>query len=211
MATGRKFRGFYFITDAMLSVNGIVEDVEQALEAGSVIVQYREKRKVDRMILVEEATAIKNLCKSAGVVFLINDDVYLAKEVNADGVHIGQDDMPIEDARRILGDNAVIGVSVRNVEQAKEADAKGASYLAVSAVFPTTTKPDAGPSVGVEGVKKIRAVTDLPLAAIGGLNFDNIPQVISAGADMICAISTSLAGGKVKENIQKIIAMFPSF
>lgn len=210
MNVKRKLRGFYFITDAGLSVNGIMEDVRQAVEAGSVIVQYREKRKLDRGVLIKEALEIKKLCKPADVIFLVNDDVYLAKEVGADGVHVGQGDMPVEEARRLLGDDAVIGVSVRNVEQAKEAEAKGATYLAVSAVFPTTTKPDAGPFVGVEGVKKIRAVTDLPLAAIGGLNFDNIPQVIAAGADMICAISVSLAGGKVKENIQKILFMFPS-
>lgn len=210
MNTQRKLRGFYFITDAGLSVNGIIEDVRQALEAGAVIVQYREKRKLDRRLLIEEAREIKRMCESSGTIFLVNDDVYLAKEVGADGVHLGQDDMPVEEAQRILGDEAVIGVSVRTVEQAKDAEAKGVSYLAVSAVFPTTTKPDAGPFVGVEGVRKIRAVTALPLAAIGGLNFDNIPEVILAGADMICAISASLAGGKVKENIQKILSMFPS-
>lgn len=204
MARKPRWRGFYFITDSGLSVNGIVEDTRMAIEAGVALVQYREKNNIN----IAQAQEIQKLCGKAGVPFIVNDDAELAIRMKADGVHVGQEDAPAAEARRILGPEAIVGVSVRTVEEVRTAERAGADYLAASAVFPTSTKLDTGPAVGIEGVRTIRAATDLTLAAIGGLNRENISAVIEAGADLICAISASLKDGKVRENIRELIAPF---
>jgi len=140
------------------------------------------------------------------VPFILNDDAHLARHIGADGAHIGQGDTPFLEVRRILGPEVIIGVSVGSVDEARIAVSSGADYLAASPIFSTPTKPDARPSIGINGLRAIRKVSDLSLAAIGGLNKDNIPLVLEAGADMICAISASLAGGKVAENIREMMA-----
>jgi len=197
------WRGFYFITDSTLTKNGVMEDVRKALSAGVVFVQYREKLKSFEE-REAEARRILDLCREARVPLLINDDVELCRRIGADGVHLGQEDTPAKDARSVLGPHAVVGVSVLTDEEAREAEAAGADYMAASSVFPTKTKPDASPPVGIEGIKRIRSVTGLPLAAIGGISLDNVAAVVEAGADMVCAISASLKDGKVEENIQRI-------
>lgn len=204
MIRNPKWKGFYFITDASLSVNGIIEDTRQALNAPVALVQYREKRKRGRSEILAEAKIIKDLCENSGVPFIVNDDIELALELEADGVHVGQSDRGPLEARKILGEKAIVGVSVGSAAEAREAESKGAGYLAVSPVFSTPTKPDAGPGVGVEGVRSIRAATQLPLAVIGGVDEQNVSSLIEAGADLICAISASLKGGKVEENIRKM-------
>lgn len=204
MAVDREqLRGFYFITDSTLTVNGIVEDVRQALEAGVVLVQYREKEKVLSERL-NEARQLLALCRQAGAPFIVNDDVEVARKVGADGAHVGQEDASPVEARVALGAEAIIGVSVGSAQEAEAAEASGATYVAVGPVFETATKPDAGAAVGTEGVRAIRAATTLPLAAIGGLNVSNTREVVEAGAAMVCAISASLAEGRVKENIEKL-------
>jgi thiamine-phosphate pyrophosphorylase len=145
------------------------------------------------------------LCRAAGVPFLVDDRVELAKEIGADGAHVGQSDMALREARAILGPAATIGVSVATVAEARAAEDAGADYLAVSPVFATATKLDAGPGVGLAGIAAIRAATTLPLAAIGGIGPANIRDVRRAGADLICAISASLAGGTVTENIRQLM------
>jgi len=201
----RRWSGFYFITDSGLSRKGIIADVKDALAAGAVMVQYREKVKgyPERR---KEALEIQALCREAKTPFIVNDDVELARDIGADGVHVGQSDMALSEARKLLGSNAIIGVSVGSVDEARLAASSGAGYLAVSPVFATPTKPDAGPCVGIDGIQAIRKVTDLPLVAIGGIDKDNISLVLAAGADMICAISASLAGGKVAENIRELMS-----
>ena len=200
----RELKGFYFITDSRLSENGIIEDVRQALAAGAAIVQYREKDAAKETRL-SEAKEIQEMCRQAGVTFIINDDVELAKEIGADGVHVGREDMPASDSRRILGPEFIIGVSAETVEEVKKAERDGADYLAVSPVFFTPSKPEAGKGGGIQGVRELRKATRLPLAAIGGLNRDNIHEVMEAGADMVCAISASLKNGTVEENIRKLM------
>ena len=196
--------GFYFITDSTLTVGGVMADVRQALAAGVSVVQYREKTATPE-VCRREAREILALCRGAGVPFLVNDLVELAKEIGADGAHVGQADMTLASARVILGPAATIGVSVATVDEARAAEASGADYLAVSPVFATATKLDAGPGVGLAGIAAIRAATALPLAAIGGIGPANIRDVRAAGADLICAISASLAGGRVAENIRLLM------
>jgi thiamine-phosphate pyrophosphorylase len=203
-----KLRGFYFITDSGLTVNGIAEDVRQALEAGARLVQYREKAKGFSERL-DEAGALLELCRGAGVPFIVNDDVELAKRLGLagdrmGGVHLGQEDASPAEARAALGADAIVGVSVGSAPDVLTAEVLGASYIGAGPVFETSTKPDAGAPIGIEGVRAVRAATTLPVAAIGGLNADNIPAVVEAGADMVCAISASLGGGNVAGNVRAI-------
>jgi thiamine-phosphate pyrophosphorylase len=198
------WRGFYFITDSGLSVNGIVADVQEAIRAGVAMVQYREKLK-PYADCRDEAGEVQLLCRAAGVPFIVNDNVELARELDADGVHVGQEDMPVSEARERLGPAAIIGVSVGSADEAKRAEADGASYMAVSPLFDTPTKADAGPGLGLETLRQVRAATSLPVAAIGGLNASNIPSALAAGADLICAISASLANGTVHDNIRRLM------
>jgi len=202
-----RWRGFYFITDAALSQNGVKEDSRQALQAGVAMLQYREKNQPLELCRAE-ARELQKLCAAAGVPFIINDNVELALSLGADGVHVGQEDTAPQEARRVLGPDAIIGVSVGSVAEARKAEKTGASYLAVSPVFATPTKADAGPGVGIEGLSAIRAITKLPLAAIGGINQQNIVAIMAAGADLICAISASLAEGRVHENIRFLMRGF---
>ena len=198
-----KLRGFYFITDARLTVNGVLEDVRQAVEADVALVQYREKERSFAERLAE-AKEILALCRQAGVPLIVNDDIDLAKETGAGGVHLGQGDAPPQDARAALGPEAIVGVSVGSSEEARGAEDAGATYVAASPVFETPTKADAGPGVGLEGLRRIRAATKLPVVAIGGINAANVLDVVRAGADMICAISASLRDGQVARNIRAL-------
>jgi len=195
--------GFYFITDSGLTSGGVPGDVKAALAGGATLVQYREKgRAFDERLA--EARKLAGLCRAAGVPLIVNDDIALARETEAGGIHLGQSDAPPGEARDALGSRAIIGVSVSTPDEAREAERAGADYVAASPVFATTTKLDTGPGVGLEGLRSIRAATPLPLAAIGGLTLELLPDVVAAGADLICAISASLAGGNVTANVRAL-------
>lgn len=199
-----KWKGFYFITDSRLTSNGILEDVRQALSAGVAMVQYREKSAPPE-VRRKEAAQLLGMCRDRGVPFIVNDDVELAEQLGADGVHLGQQDIPLPQARQILGPQAIIGISAGSVEEAVAAERGGADYVSASPVFVTPTKPDAGPPLGLEGLRAMRKATRLSLVAIGGINLVNARSCVEAGADMICAISASLAGGRVAENIRALL------
>ncbi|OGX19747.1 MAG: thiamine-phosphate diphosphorylase, partial [Omnitrophica WOR_2 bacterium RBG_13_44_8b] len=171
-------RGYYFITDACLSRAGNASDVKNALQAKVGIVQYREKHKSTQE-MYEEALKLKRICKN--VKFLINDRMDIALSVNADGVHLGREDLPYAVARKLLGKNKIIGLTVHTIEQAMEAQKLGADYIGVSPIFTTNTKSDAGKAVGVKLIQKIKQRVCLPVIAIGGINLSNARDVISAG------------------------------
>jgi thiamine-phosphate pyrophosphorylase len=190
--------GFYFITDSRLSRRGIRHDVKAVLAAGISIIQYREKEKGDYQML-RQARQLRRLCRRA--IFLINDRVDICLASGADGVHLGQEDFPCALARRILGKKKIIGVSVHNLRQARQAEKDGADYLGVGPVFATATKNDAGRPVGVNLIKRIKARTRLPVVALGGVTLRNAPQVIAAGADTVCAISALRKNGSLGETI----------
>jgi thiamine-phosphate pyrophosphorylase len=194
--------GLYFITDRDLSARGMLEDVREALRAGVALVQYRDKGSASPS--QDLAAEMLRLCRTAGVPLIVNDDVDLALSIGADGVHVGQGDMPVAEARRRLGSMAIVGVSVSTVAQAREAERAGATYVAASPVFSTPTKPDAGPPIGFEGVCRLRAATRLSLAVIGGIGDANVPALVEAGADLVCAISGSLRGGAVYDNVRRL-------
>lgn len=198
-------RGFYFITDARLSRAGNVADVKSAQAAGVGIVQYREKQ-ADSRVLIEEAGRLREVCREA--FFLVNDRVDVALAVGADGVHLGQQDLPCLAARRLLGPGKIIGITVSSVEEAKQAAREGADYLGVSPIFATATKSDAGEPAGVRLLKAIKREVKLPLIAIGGITLANAPLVIAAGAHGLCAISAVVTRTDVCGEIAKFQELF---
>jgi len=198
-------KGFYFITDAHLSRAGNMSDVRDALKAGVKVVQYRDKEASTRGMF-EEALKLRRICRKA--VFLINDRVDIALSVNADGVHLGQDDLSYGVARKLLGRNKMIGVTVHSLKEAKEAQRLGADYVSISPIFATQTKLDAGFPKGIVLIKEIRKHIRIPIAAIGGINLSNARGVIEAGADALCAISAVVAKRNLRGEIEKFQTLF---
>lgn len=200
-------RGYYFITDSGLSLSGNVADVKAALAAGVTVVQYREKNRSSRE-MYREALQLRELCLGSGALFIVNDRVDIALAVDADGVHLGQDDMPYAAARRILGAGRVIGVSVSTIGEAIDAGGSGADYLGVGPVFTTSTKADAAAPCGLELVSLIRKRCPIPLVAIGGIDEFNAAGVIGAGADMVCSISAVVTRNNVEERARFFNSLF---
>jgi thiamine-phosphate pyrophosphorylase len=198
-------KGYYFITDTALSRAGNIEDVRQAVRANVGVVQYRNKEASTRDCY-QEALELRRICEKA--TFLINDRVDVALAVDADGVHLGQDDMPYHVARKLLGKNKIIGLTVHSIEEALAAQEMGVDYIGVSPIFATATKTDAGKACGIEGLIKIRQQVKLPIVAIGGINLPNAPLVIKAGADAICAISAAVTQSNVCAEIEKFQELF---
>ena len=195
-------RGFYFITDAGLSKKGNSEDVKKAVLAKATAIQYRAKD-ADVEKMKEEAFRLKALCQN--ISFIVNDNVDVALAVDADGVHLGENDMPYAKVRELLGKTKIIGLSVHSVEQAKEAEENGVDYIAVGPIFTTTTKKDANAPCGVSFIKEIKQNCKLPLVALGGINLENVQDVAAAGADVICAIAATVSKDDVQKEIQKLI------
>ena len=167
---------------------GHLEVARAALEGGATMIQFREKDLAGGALLAL-AEALRDLARAYGATFIVNDRVDIALASGADGVHLGNEDMPIAVARPILGAEAVIGASVDNVRAAQEAEAAGASYLGVGPVYPTGSKADAGAAIGVGRIGKIASAVSIPVLAIGGLTCDNVHTAIEAGADGIAVIS----------------------
>lgn len=182
----------YAVTDRhWLGEETLYEQVEKALKGGSTFIQLREKE-LDTAHFLEEAKEIQKLCREYKVPFVINDNVEIAAEIEADGVHVGQSDMEAGDVRARLGADKIIGVSARTVEQALLAEKHGADYLGVGAVFSTSTKTDAT-EVSHETLKAICEAVKIPVVAIGGITKENIKELAGCGADGIAVISAIFA------------------
>ncbi|MBU1045354.1 MAG: thiamine phosphate synthase [Candidatus Omnitrophica bacterium] len=192
-------QGFYFITDDALSVNGSISDVKAAVKAGVKFIQYRSKNQSVRN-MYRQARELKQTAK--GSIFIVNDRIDIALAVGADGVHLGQDDMPCDLARKILGPDKIIGISIHNKEQALLALKQGANYIGIGAIFPTNTKSDAD-VLGLEMIEQVAKIVSLPIVAIGGINLGNVKQVKAAGADAVCAISSVVTKQDVAMEISK--------
>lgn len=182
-------KGLYFVTDrGLCGEKPLAEVVLQAVRGGARCVQLREKS-VTTDFFVAEAARIKAAIAPHGVPLIINDRLDVALAVAADGVHIGQEDMPYAIARRLMGPKAIIGLSVETWDDVEEAEGLDCDYLGVSPVFATPTKRDTKEPWGLEGLAKIRAFSRHPLVAIGGLNVQNTEAVVAAGADAIAVVS----------------------
>jgi len=201
-----KIKGFYFITDSSLSKAGNESDVKNAVHAGVHVVQYRNKEDSFENLL-EEALTLKKICQNRSL-FLINDNIDITLAADADGVHLGQDDLSLEKTRNLLGPNKIIGVTVHDVKEAKQAIRANADYLGVSPIYSTSTKLDAGMPSGVSLIKDIRSFSRIPIVAIGGINLSNANKVIQAGADALCAISATVCADDVKTEIIKFQRLF---
>jgi thiamine-phosphate pyrophosphorylase len=195
----------YVITDRRQSSGrGSEEIIKKALAGGATIIQLREKDISDRQ-LYEEGLRIKEIVKQSPAHFFINDRIDLVLALDADGLHLGQDDLPLPIARKLLGKEKIIGLSVKTPDEAEKGEKEGADYLAASGVFPTATKPDVGAVLGIAGLRKIKEATSLPLIAIGGINRDNAASVIEAGADGIAVISAVTTADDVTSCCRELI------
>ena len=188
----------YVVTDRELSRGRSDAEVARlAYEGGADVVQLRMKN-ADGREMLEQANLIRQCADEMCKLFIIDDRVDIAMASGADGVHLGQSDIPLADARRLMGDDAIIGISVDSVEEAVAAQEGGADYVGVGAVFRTGTKPDAQQGVGLGAVFEVRQAVDIPVVAIGGINSGNIQDVIRAGADAAAVVSAVVAQDDVR-------------
>ena len=198
MRLDKKDMVLYAVTDRhWLNGESLYSQVEKALKGGATFIQLREKNLAEEEFLAE-AKEIARLCKSYHVPFVINDNVEIAKKVDADGVHVGQSDMEAGDVRKRLGADKIIGVSAKTVEQALLAEKHGADYLGVGAVFSTSTKTDAT-GVSHETLRDICQAVKIPVVAIGGITKDNVDELSGYGADGIAVISVIFAQENITE------------
>jgi thiamine-phosphate pyrophosphorylase len=185
----------YLVTDRGLAGGRPLEGlVEAAVRGGATAVQLREKHCSTRDF-VELGRALYRLLAPLEIPLIVNDRLDVALAIGASGVHLGQQDMDYESARRLLGPEAVIGLSIETVEQARAAERLDADYLGVGPVFPTPTKADAAPALGLAGLARVRAVSHHRLVAIGGIGAGNARQVIDSGADGVAVVSAICAAG----------------
>lgn len=204
-----RMSGLYVILDRQsLAGRDELDIAGQIIEGGAKVIQLRDKSRFYRdkkgeLLLV--AQKLKELCSQADVLFIINDYLDLAVAVDADGLHVGQGDLPLPVIRRELPIDKIIGCSVTTVAQATKAQNEGADYIAVGSIFPTTTKKGAT-VVGVDILKELKRIVSTPLVAIGGINRDNVGEVVGAGADAVAVISAVLGEKDVKGAVRKLIA-----
>ncbi len=179
----------YVITDEKLS-HGLRHDeiARKAVSGGADVVQLRDKE-LSAKDLYDVAIKIRSITSSTETMFIVNDRMDVALASKADGVHLGQDDIPLSAARMLAPRDFIIGVSVSNIEEAIRAEGFGADYVALGPIFPTSSKNDAGPGVGLDSLRDMRAAVSIPLVAIGGIGASDINDVIMAGADGIAVIS----------------------
>lgn len=206
--TPAKLRGLYAITDeSLIPESTFAATIEQALSGGTSIVQYRNKSGNEAKRL-EQASALRSLCNKYQASLIINDDIELAKAVAADGVHLGEEDTSIEQARLILGNEAIIGISCYNqLQLGTRAQAAGADYVAFGSVFTSPTKPDArSASCGL--ISEAKSQLGIPVCAIGGIDKSNAGRVIEAGADMTALISGLFSETDIRLTAEHISRLF---
>jgi thiamine-phosphate pyrophosphorylase len=200
--------GYYFITDETLSLNGNESDVKLACELGVKVIQYRNKNASGKE-LYSEAHKLRQICKNyKDVKFIINDRVDIALAVDADGVHLGQDDMPYPVVRKLLGREKIIGLSTHNIKEAILAEFSNVDYIGVGAIFETSTKKDVIKSQGIDLIKEIRNAINIPIVAIGGINMENFESVVDSGADGLCSISDIIKYENMSDRIKRINIKF---
>lgn len=189
--------GLCFITDRKSCKLSCEEMTLEVLKAGVKWVQYRDKEKSRREVY-EQSVILRKLTKDFNAVFIVNDYADIALAVDADGVHLGQEDLPLREARKIMGWNKLIGISTHSLAQAEEAEIEAADYIGFGPVFHTATK-DAGEPKGTDALKDIKSAVRIPVVAIGGINLKNLKSVLDAGADA-AAIASAILSGNITEN-----------
>jgi thiamine-phosphate pyrophosphorylase len=186
----------YAVTDrAWCGKRTLLEQVEEALQGGVTMVQLREKELPEAEFLAEAQT-MRELCHKYHVPFIVNDNVKIALASKADGIHVGQEDMPASEVRKLVGPKMIIGVSAETLEEALKAEKDGADYLGVGAVFPTATKLDAE-AVTVQTLQAITGAVQIPVCAIGGIKENNMPQLKNSGIDGVAIVSAIFASADI--------------
>lgn len=197
----------YLVTDrSLMSTATLIEAVEQAILGGCTMIQLREKN-ISSLDFYRQSVEVKKITEQYHVPFIINDRIDIAIAVNADGVHIGQSDIPAAIARDLIGTDMLLGVSAASVKEAVQAENDGADYLGVGAMFPTGTKTDAN-YVSIEELKKIRHAVNLPIIAIGGINKGNIKQFHDTGINGLAVVSAIIAQPDIQKAAAEMKSMF---
>ena len=211
MPTDFRLPRVYPLTDVQLSGFSHADQVRLLSLGGASLIQLREKQQ-PAMQFFEQAKAAVSEARKSGVKIIVNDRVDIALACGAHGVHLGQDDMPPDAARRLLGQEAIIGYSTHSVEQAQKALMLPIDYIALGPIFNTTSKSDTSPTLGLEGLREVRKVVgDFPLAAIGGISLSNAGAVIEAGAHSVALIGALLsAGDRITEVTQALVQSLES-
>ena len=196
----------YLVTDKSDDVERFLNTIEEAIKGGTTVVQIREKT-ADTLDFYNLALKVKDITTRYGVPLIINDRVDIAMAVDADGVHVGQSDMPCDVTRRLIGEDKILGVSAATIEEAKKAQNDGADYIGTGAVFPTQTKDDAD-SVTKQELKEIVESVDIPVVAIGGINLDNAPELIDTGIAGLSVVSAIMSSGNPKKSSEELLKIF---
>jgi thiamine-phosphate pyrophosphorylase len=194
--------GLCFITDRKVSGLSHEDMTLKVLMKGIHWIQYREKERSRREIS-REAAKIRKLTRDYNAVFIVNDFVDIAICVNADGVHLGQDDLPLKEARKIMGKDKIIGISTHSIEEAIEAERNGADYIGFGPVFHTMTK-DAGKPKGTDMLQEVKKQINIPVVAIGGISLKNIESVLHTGVDAV-AVASAILKGDIEENVRRFM------
>lgn len=197
----------YAVTDRMWLKEGqsLVDVCRDVLGHGATFLQIREKD-LDEAEFEQEAQQLKALCSQFRVPFVVNDSVEIAMDIDADGVHVGQSDIKGRDIRAMIGPDKILGISAGTVEEAKAAEAAGADYIGVGAVFGTSTKKDARNLAG-DALRQIAASVDIPVVAIGGISKDNLPQLAGSGVDGIAVVSAIFGAENPGQATQELLKM----
>ena len=196
----------YLVTDrSILNGRDLYNCVEESIEAGATALQLREKNTDSRDFYLL-ALSLKELTGRYNIPLIINDRLDIALAVNADGLHIGQKDLPVEIVRRIFGTGKLLGCSVSNVEEARQAEKAGADYLGAGPVYPTGSKSDAGPAIGPEGLREIISAVNIPVVGIGGIDSTNAREVKNCGAAGVAVISAILGSDKIAAATGQMLA-----
>ena len=205
----RPLSGLYVILDPSACPDRSLTDVlKEAATAGAQLFQYRNKS-ASMKEAYAEALLLRQVALDAGVTFIVNDRCDLALAVNADGVHLGQGDLRLDLARKVLGPNKLIGISTHNPDQVREAVAGNPDYLGFGPIFKPGSKQDHDPVVGLEGLRAIRRLTSLPVFAIGGIQIDQAGEVIRAGANGVAVISAVLKAPDIRFAVKSFLAQMP--
>ena len=200
--------GMYLILDeSSRCQSSLVEVLKQAGEAGVRLVQYRNKQENMRE-MYEQALSLRKEAGKWGMRFIVNDRCDLAQAVDADGVHLGQSDLPLAMARTIMGKDCLIGISTHRPEEVLAATKDGADYLGFGPIYSTRTKTNHEPIVGVQGVQSVRSMTTLPIFAIGGITAETVPNLIAAGADGVAVASAILGASHIQSALQSFVSAF---
>jgi thiamine-phosphate pyrophosphorylase len=194
--------GLCFITDQTVCGLPFEDMILPVMNAGVRWIQYRDKKRSRREIY-EEAVRLRNMIKPSDGIFIVNDHADIALAADADGVHLGQDDLPLKAAKKIMGEGKIIGISTHSLEQAEAAERDGADYIGFGPIFHTKTK-DAGSPKGIDMLREIRGNVRLPIVAIGGINPENVHSVLEAGADAI-AVASAILSGDIEENASRFM------